>query len=120
MAAPQISDSTREFLKALASESRQQILLLFIDGQPRTVGQIADEAGIGQSTASEQLAFLRRGGLLRAERDGKTVRYLPDPAGFAAALDELRELMAACCPPQTSPAPPASSGIAARSSSGRR
>src|SRR5512141_2693088 len=68
----------REFLKALASETRQRILFLFVDGEPRTVGQIASELQTGQSTASEHLAILKRGGLLDSEREGKEVYYRPN------------------------------------------
>jgi DNA-binding transcriptional ArsR family regulator len=93
-----LSERTRDFLRALASESRQQVLLLFTDGQARSVGQIATELGIGQSTASEQLTALRRGGLVRAERDGKIVRYCADRDGITAALAELQRILTACCP----------------------
>jgi len=94
-----LSERTRDFLRALASENRQQVLLLFADGQPRSVGRVAADLGIGQSTASEQLAALRRGGLVRAERDGRTVRYRADRAGILRALGELRTILEACCPP---------------------
>ncbi|GAB3806885.1 ArsR/SmtB family transcription factor [Micromonospora zhanjiangensis] len=97
-----VSERTQEFLRALASENRQRIVMLFADGQPRTVGQVAAEAGVGQSTASEQLTLLRRGGLVRAERNGKTVRYMADGDGIAAALSELQQVLARCCPPEAS------------------
>ncbi len=87
----------QDFLKALASETRQRILGLFADGQERTVNQVAAEARIGQSTASEQLAFLRRSGLLRARRDGKEVYYSPDPGRVRALLRQLTDLLAHCC-----------------------
>jgi DNA-binding transcriptional ArsR family regulator len=97
---PGLTEATREFLRALASENRQQILLLFADGAARSVGGIATELGIGQSTASEQLAMLRHGGVVRAQREGKTVRYCPDGNGISAALDELQALLRICCPPE--------------------
>lgn len=87
----------QDFLKALASETRQRILQLFADGQERTVNQVAGEVGIGQSTASEQLAQLRRSGLLRARREGKEVYYCPDAARVHALLRQLNELLARCC-----------------------
>ena len=90
--------STRAFLKALASESRQQLLMLFADGGELTVGEVAERAGIGQSTASEQLALLRTGGLLVSDRDGKVVRYRADREGIAAQLAGLQEYLARCCP----------------------
>lgn len=94
-----LTERTREFLRAIASENRQQVLLLFADGQARSVGQIAAELGIGQSTASEQLAILRRGGLVRSQRDGKTVYYCGDRDGIRTALGELQAALTACCPP---------------------
>ena len=102
-----LTERTRDFLRALASENRQQALLLFVDGQPRSVGQIATDLGIGQSTASEQLAILRRGGLVRSKRDGKTVYYSADPDGILAAMNELQTMLQTCCPPvRSEPGPP--------------
>lgn len=95
----QLSEKTREFLRAVASESRQQILWLFTDGVARSVGEVAAEVGIGQSTASEQLAILRRGGLVCSERDGRVVRYCADAAGIGAALEELQAMLRTYCPP---------------------
>lgn len=90
---------TQDFLKALASETRQQLMLLFAGGDELTVGEIAERAGIGQSTASEQLALLRRGGLLRSHREGKQVRYRVDRDAIAAQLDRLQAYLVSCCPP---------------------
>jgi DNA-binding transcriptional ArsR family regulator len=90
---------TQDFLKALASETRQQIMLLFADGRERTVGEIATSCGLGQSTASEQLAILRRGGLLASSRDGKLVRYRADPTTISTRLAELQSYLTCCCPP---------------------
>jgi DNA-binding transcriptional ArsR family regulator len=95
----ELSGLTREFLRALVSENRQRILLLFADGRRRTVGEVAADVGIGQSTASEQLAILRRANIVRAQRDGKTVWYSPYGTGIAAALTELQEMLKVCCPP---------------------
>jgi DNA-binding transcriptional ArsR family regulator len=95
---PELDQTTRAFLKAMASETRQQILLLFAGGAELTVGEVADRAGLGQSTASEQLARLRRGGLLTCTRDGKLVRYRADRDGIAEQLAELQDYLRRCCP----------------------
>ena len=91
--------AARRFLKAVASESRQEVMLLFAGGAELTVGEVAERLRIGQSTASEQLAPLREGGLLAARRAGKTVYYRADPDGIAAALSELQGWLRSCCPP---------------------
>jgi DNA-binding transcriptional ArsR family regulator len=90
---------TQDFLKALASETRQQIMLLFATGRQFTVGEIAAACGLGQSTASEQLTILRRGGLVTSTRDGKLVRYRADPTAIGARLADLQNYLTCCCPP---------------------
>lgn len=93
-----LTDANRAFLKALASETRQELMLLFADGTALAVGEVADRAGIGQSTASEQLAILRDAGLLSSNRQGKQVHYSANRAGIAKQLSELQAFLAHCCP----------------------
>jgi DNA-binding transcriptional ArsR family regulator len=93
----ELTPQIQEFLKALAGETRQRILMLFVDGKERTVGQIAAEARLGQPSASEHLAILRRGGLVVSRREGKEVYYLPDRALIAARLRALSGLLEHCC-----------------------
>ena len=88
----------RDFLKAAASETRQRILFLFVDGEPKSVGQIAEQLDIGPSTASEHLAILKRGGLVDATRDGKEVYYRPNRARTLELLKKLTDLLTNCCP----------------------
>jgi DNA-binding transcriptional ArsR family regulator len=93
------SPAVQSFLKALASETRQGMLLLFATHDELTVNQIAEAVGVGQSTASEHLAVLRRAGLLTATRKGKEVYYAtnyPELLGSAEALLEYVKLCARC------------------------
>ncbi|MFC0597333.1 ArsR/SmtB family transcription factor [Streptomyces palmae] len=83
-------DELQVFLKALASGTRQRLLQHFSDGGELTVGEVAERSGLGPSTASEHLAVLRRGGLLRSSRDGKAVRYRTDTAGITELLSQLQ------------------------------
>jgi DNA-binding transcriptional ArsR family regulator len=93
------STAIQDFLHALASETRQRILFrVFLDAQEHTVGEVAQAAGVGQSTASEHLAALRRAGILQARREGKEVYYRPDRARIMAQLNLLTELLTRCCP----------------------
>lgn len=93
----ELTQATHEFLKALASPARQEVMLLFARGGELSVGEVAQRAGLGQSTASEQLALLRRGGILRSRRQGKVVLYRSDRDGVMAALDDLQAYLLACC-----------------------
>ena len=87
----------QDFLKALASETRQNILFLFASGQELTVGEVAEKASIGQSTASENLSTLKRAGLLQSRREGKTVFYTPNQVRMMALVDELKAYLTSCC-----------------------
>lgn len=98
-AKPLFDATTREFLRALASESRQQILMLFALGDSFTVGEVAERFAIGQSTASEQLSALKHGGLLIAEREGKLVRYRADAESIRSQLGLLAGHLSHCCGP---------------------
>jgi DNA-binding transcriptional ArsR family regulator len=93
----ELSQVTLDFLKALASPTRQRIMLLFARGAELSVGDVAERAGIGQSTASEQLSLLRRGGILTSRRDGKVVLYRADRDSTVAALADLQAYLLACC-----------------------
>ncbi|WP_395108318.1 ArsR/SmtB family transcription factor [Actinomadura sp. SCN-SB] len=97
----QLGTAGREFLKALASEQRQQMLELFTGGVELTVGTVAERLGIAQPTASQQLALLRRGGLLTSRKSGKQVHYRIDRDAVARSLAELQDYLNACCPPET-------------------
>lgn len=88
----------QDFLKALASETRQKILFLFVGRREYTVNQVALEVGIGQSTASEHLALLKRARLLKARREGKEVYYSPDRDSILHLLQKFTDLVTRCCP----------------------
>ncbi|MGX9901829.1 ArsR/SmtB family transcription factor [Arthrobacter sp. SA17] len=92
-----LNEGTQRFLKALASETRQQIMLTFAGGESLTVGEVATRCALGQSTASEQLSLLRQGGLLTAVKQGKSVRYSADAESIRSSLGELQDYLARCC-----------------------
>lgn len=92
-----LADATREFLSALASPTRQRVLLLFARGAELSVGEVAERADISQPTASQQLQILRRGGIVTSRREGRIVFYRADREGVAHALSDLQVYLQACC-----------------------
>jgi DNA-binding transcriptional ArsR family regulator len=76
-------------LRALASEKRLRILCLLSEGE-RSVGQICAALEVSQANVSQQLAILRRAGLVRGRRDGQTVHY-------CLASEEGRRLLETLC-----------------------
>lgn len=93
----ELKPTTHEFLKALTSPTRQRIMLLFARGAELSVGEVAEHAGIGQSTASEQLAVLRRAGIVTSRRTGKIVLYRSDRDGALEVLADLQAYLRTCC-----------------------
>ncbi|MAM86412.1 ArsR/SmtB family transcription factor [Allohahella sp. A8] len=87
----------RKFLKALANENRQRIMLLFAQQQVLTVGQVAELTGLGMSTVSEHLKQLGEAGLLEYEKHGKEVEYRPNVAGIQDTLEGLGDFLKKCC-----------------------
>ncbi|GAA2208288.1 hypothetical protein GCM10009850_037460 [Nonomuraea monospora] len=95
--APQLPQAAQDFLKALANPGRQQIMLLFAQGAELSVNQVAERAGISQSAASQQLALLRRGGIVTSRRDGKEVLYRGDRDSVGRILADLQGYLKFCC-----------------------
>src|SRR5512146_2953747 len=92
-----LSQELLEFTKSIASETRFNILLLFLDGQERTVNQIAEAVGLGQPTTSEHLAIMKRSGVLVSTKQGKEVLYQPDRERLLRHLNILRSILEKCC-----------------------
>jgi ArsR family transcriptional regulator len=83
-------------LAALGQDTRLEVFRLLVqaggDGLP--AGEIASRLGTVQNTMSAHLKVLDHAGLVRAERDGRVVRYVADMTGFR---DLLAYLMEDCC-----------------------
>lgn len=94
---PQIDRELQVFLEAVAGESRQALLLSFLNGKERSVSELVNGSNLGQSTISIQLRILYRAGLLLRRKQGKEVYYRPDRARIVTMLDKLSSLLRACC-----------------------
>ena len=65
---------TVEFAKALADETRQQIMGICCCTH-LTVNEIVSQTGVSQPTVSHHLKVLREAGLVSAQRHGKEIYY---------------------------------------------
>lgn len=75
-----------ECLKALAHPVRLRMAQLLLEGR-YTVGELAEDSGIPDNVASENLRLMRRCGFLSSEREGRRVYY-------RVAEPHLKQLMA--------------------------
>src|SRR5258705_2931607 len=70
-----------EFFKTLGHPARTRILELLTE-RDRTVGELLPEVGLESSNLSQQLAVLRRAGVVVGRRDGNAGGYsMASPAG---------------------------------------
>lgn len=83
-------------LSALGQDTRLEVFRMLVKAGAEGVpaGEIASRLGTVQNTMSTHLKVLGRAGIVRAKRDGRTVRYVADMAGFR---DLLGFLMEDCC-----------------------
>lgn len=81
---------------ALSQKTRLEVFRLLIRAGDAgmTAGEIGEALDVRQNTMSANLAVLLQSGLIRNEREGRSIRYFAD-------LDGIRELltflMADCC-----------------------
>nr|MEC9417923.1 metalloregulator ArsR/SmtB family transcription factor [Pseudomonadota bacterium] len=81
---------------ALSQKTRLEVFRLLIRAGDAgmTAGEIGEALDVRQNTMSANLAVLLQSGLVRNEREGRSIRYFAD-------LDGIRELltflMADCC-----------------------
>lgn len=62
------------FLRSCGHPARLRILCL-LHGAPATVGTLTEKLGLPQPTTSQLLARLKKEGLIKGTRHGKTIRY---------------------------------------------
>lgn len=75
-----LSEIKAELFKALGHSGRVRILEVLRDGD-RTVAELIPVVGLESSHLSQQLAVLRRAGVVLATRTGSSVTYsIADPA----------------------------------------
>ncbi|RLP26643.1 metalloregulator ArsR/SmtB family transcription factor [Mesorhizobium sp. YM1C-6-2] len=88
--------SALDALAALGQETRLSAFRLLVKAGPKGLpaGEVGDRLGTVQNTTSAHLKVLLQAGLIRAEREGRSIRYAADMTGFR---DLLAFLMEDCC-----------------------
>lgn len=91
--APDFYELEADAIRALAHPKRLLIVDLLSDGSERSVGELQEGTGLGQSNVSQNLAILRTAGLLHARRDGNNVLYSVSDPRVLKAVTLLRAVL---------------------------
>jgi ArsR family transcriptional regulator len=81
-----------EFFKTLGHPARIRILELLVVGD-KSVAELLPEVGLESSNLSQQLAVLRRAGVVDAQRDGNTMIYSIASGDIAELLAVARKVL---------------------------
>jgi ArsR family transcriptional regulator len=81
-----------EFFKTLGHPARIRVLELLAE-QERSVGELLPEVSLESSNLSQQLAVLRRAGVVVTRKDGNTVIYSIASADIAELLAVARKVL---------------------------
>ena len=84
------SAEASSLLKALANERRLLILCQLVEGE-KSVGVLADALGLPQAIVSQQLAILRKEGLVDNRRVAQTIYYRMEHEVAKGVLGILHE-----------------------------
>ncbi len=81
----EIAPRVSELMKVLANEHRLMILCHLAEGE-KSVGALAELLNVRQAALSQQLALLRKDGLVQTRRQAQNIFY-------SLARDDVRSLM---------------------------
>ena len=86
-----------ELLKAMSNEKRLMILC-YLAGGEKAVGEMEKLVGLSQSALSQHLARLRRDGLVKTRRASQTIYYSLSGGEAQAIMETLHGIY--CRPPE--------------------
>ncbi|MGE6740494.1 metalloregulator ArsR/SmtB family transcription factor [Allorhizobium pseudoryzae] len=89
------SAEAAEFMRLFSTPTRL-MLLCYIAGGERSVGDIQDELGLKQPALSQQLAELRTAGVVKTRRESRQIFYSVADDRVSAVMQTLFALF---CPP---------------------
>ena len=93
-----------EFFKTLGHPARIRVLEL-LSVREHAVAELLPQVGIEAAHLSQQLAVLRRAGLVSARKQGSTVYYSLTSPHVAELLTVARSILSGCCQARSSCSP---------------
>lgn len=88
------AEDASRLLTAMANPKRLLVLCNMLEGE-RSVGELADIAGLSSAALSQHLAKMRALSLVKTRRDGQTIYYSLASRDVRAVLETLYRLFCA-------------------------
>lgn len=85
------AESACAMLKSLSHPHRLMIVCALIEGE-RSVGELAKIVGLRDAAVSQQLALLRKDGILTTRREGQVIWYRVHDSAARELIDLLHRL----------------------------
>lgn len=101
-------EQATDLLKSLANRNRLLLLCNLIEGE-KSVGELARLIGARETAVSQQLALLRKDGIVQTRRQGQTVYYNLASAKAAKVIETLHGIY---CSPEEEAAAAAVEAVA--------
>ncbi len=80
------AEKVSDLMKVLSNKNRLMVLCQLVEGE-KSVRELADLIDVREQAMSQQLALLRKDGLVKTRRDGQTIHY-------SLARSDIEPLMA--------------------------
>lgn len=84
-------EANRPIFNALGDEVRQELVLLIIDGNARSVQELADNIGLSRPTVSHHLKILKDVGIIIEQKIGAKTIYRSNQSSYVASVGALVE-----------------------------
>lgn len=81
---------------ALGDETRQKLVMLILDGQQRSVQDLAEIIGLSRPTISHHLKILNDVGIIAEHRIGAKTIYRTDKSQYIASVEALIRIIKSC------------------------
>jgi DNA-binding transcriptional ArsR family regulator len=77
------------FFTALGDEVRQQLLLLMMDGVPRSVAELTMHTQLSRPAISHHLKILKQAGMIDEQKKGRHIYYHPKLGQYYEVIKTL-------------------------------
>lgn len=79
----------RPLFSALGNEERQELMLIMLEGNDLSVGELAERTELSRPTVSHHLRILQDAGIISPQKQGTKTIYCMRPGQYLASIAEL-------------------------------